>query len=114
MNESIGNKLAQVLSGICPVFENEAGTQHLPYAVYTLDTEPTYVKGGTSKIAGTLMLYIYARTAASALAIRQSVESAIATDMQGGQYRSKLRSATSDNDDESYMQTLEYFIAQIA
>lgn len=114
MNESISKKVAGLLENYCPVYKNEAGTQRLPYAVYTLDIEPTYVKGGITKLAGTLMIYIYAGTAKKALDIKDSVVSAIATNMQGGDYRSKLRSAASDNNDGTYMQTLEYYIAQIA
>ena len=99
---------------IFPFFENDAGTERLPYAVYTLDTEPTYAKGGVTKIAGTLTIYIYSGSAKEALGIKELVVTAIASGMQGGAYRSKLRSAASDNKDGTYMQTLEYYIAQIA
>ena len=113
MTETISQAIAPLLDAIVPSFENEAGTQRMPYAVFTLETEPTYIKGGTSKIAGTLMVYVYASSGEHAAEIADSVKSTIAANL-GGKYRSKLRSATSDNDDGSYMQTLEYYIAQIA
>ena len=114
MTQTIGAKLTEILSDIALIFENQAGSEDMPYIVYTLDLEPTYCKDGISKLSGTLMLYIYAGDAETAISLKDSVIEAVAENMQGGGYRSRIRSATSDDNDGIYSQTLEYFIAQLS
>lgn len=113
MTETIGGKLVQVLTGIIDIGEDQDGKTALPYAVYSLDVAPAYVKGRIYKISGTLNIYIYADTASEARSIQDQVVTAIADQMQNDQYRSRLVSASSNDDNGKYVQTLEYSISQI-
>ena len=113
MTESIGGKLVQVLSGIIDIGLDQDGQQALPYAVYSLDVAPYYVKGSIYKYSGTMYIYIYANRASDARELQEQVVAAIALQMQDAQYRSRLLSASSGDDNGKYVQTLEFSITQV-
>ena len=112
MIETIGDKLVEILADTIAIAQDQDGQDRYPYAVYSLDVALAYVKGAVYKYSGMMYIYIYADTASEALTLRNAVEGIIAESMQDGQYRSRLTSATSNDDNGKYVQTLEYSIAQ--
>ena len=113
MTETISTRLYTALAGIIAIAQDQDGTETLPYAVYTLDVSPAYVKGKVYKLSGVLNIRIYAASAFAALTLRDSVEAAIASSMQNAEYRTRVTSATSYDDNGKHMQSLEYSVAQL-
>ena len=112
MIETIGDRLADVLSEFIAIARDQDGTERMPYAVYSLDIAPGYVKGGIYKYSGTMYIYVYAANADAADTLMDQVISAIGTSMQDDVYRSRLMSASSNDDNGRFVRTLEYSISQ--
>ena len=113
MTENIANTLVAALEGIIDIAQDQDGTGRLPYAVYPLDVSPSYVKGKVYKISGTLSIRIYTASSAQGVSFREAIETAIAGSMQNNEYRTRMTSATSYDDNGKYLQTLEYSVAQL-
>ena len=114
MTEQISTKLMSVLDGIIDIAQDQHGTPDLPYAVYQLDVAPSYVKGKIYKLSGTLTIRIYTSSDAQGKGFVQSVQTAIDASMQNNEFRTRMTSATSYDDNGKYLQTLEYSVAQLS
>ncbi len=113
MTETISTALIAALEGTIAIAQDQDGTEDMPYAVYTLDVSPSYVKGKVYKISGVLTVRIYAASASQALTLSDAVEAAIELSMQNAEYRTRVTSATSYDDNGKYQRILEYSVAQV-
>lgn len=113
MTEKIATTLIETLDGIIAVGQDQEGTNSLPYAVYTMDVSPSYIKGRAYKISGSLIIRIYTASPAEGQYLREKVEEALERSMQNNEFRTRLTSVSSNDDNGKYLQTLEYSVAQL-
>ena len=112
MNETIGNKLKQTIGEIVDISLNRDATQRKPYAVYSLDVAPSYDKAGVYKYSGTLEITIYTSTFAEGETMATQILAAINRSMQNQEYRTLIISKTSTSNNGTFIQSIEYNIAQ--
>lgn len=112
MENKIGEKLVEVLTNIVNITPDEEATLTRPYAVYSLDTAPTYTKNGVTKISGTLEINIYSDTfnEMDSLAIR--VMNAITAGMMNSEFRAIISSSGSSCQEGIHKYKIIYMVAQ--
>lgn len=74
---SIDTKLVQAVRPICPVYADEAETNHTPYAVYTIDEEAVYDLDGICGWLATVQIALCAASFDAADALADSVIAAM-------------------------------------
>ena len=112
MTESIGQKLVSTIGDIVPTYFAEAETDEYPYAVYDQVVSPSRTKDGAYKFTSQLTLAIVSDKFTEAEDIRDSVISAIDTQMRGSVYNAGLDSMDTECQEGIWIMYLYYTITQ--
>lgn len=112
MENKIGIKLVETLSGIIDIgLDTEAADQR-PYAVYSVRVGEDRTKGGVYRLNGTMDVTIYADTYAQVEQLAVSIKAAVASDMLNPEFRHSLDNEFSDSRGGVWEYHLEYNVSQ--
>lgn len=90
MTQTITTTLVDTCKNICPFFLSEAEESDYPYAVYDVVLTPHRTKDGIYKYVGAIDIFSISEDADEAQSNANAIEEAIASDMNSGNFISKL------------------------
>lgn len=112
MKETIGIRLNELISKYVDIYLAEAETEEYPYAVYTSDITPVYVKDGIHHYQADVVITVYAKDLDIINPIVDNILDAVAADMSGGKFSARLTRDHSDCMDGVWSRELNYTINQ--
>lgn len=112
MKETIGIRLNELISKYVDIYLAEAETEEYPYAVYTSDITPVYVKDGIHHYQADVVITVYAKDLDIINPIVDEILDAVAADMSGGKFSARLTRDHSDCMDGVWSRELNYTINQ--
>lgn len=112
MKETIGIRLNELISKYVDIYLAEAETEEYPYAVYTSDITPVYVKDGIHHYQADVVITVYAKDLDIINPIVDKILDAVAADMSGGKFSARLTRDHSDCMDGVWSRELNYTINQ--
>lgn len=112
MKETIGIRLNELISKYVDIYLAEAETEEYPYAVYTSDITPVYVKDGIHHYQTDVVITVYAKDLDVINPIVDKILDAVAADMSGGKFSARLTRDHSDCMDGVWSRELNYTINQ--
>lgn len=112
MKETIGIRLNELISKYVDIYLAEAETEEYPYAVYTSDITPVYVKDGIHHYQADVVITVYAKDLDIINPIVDKILDTVAADMSGGKFSARLTRDHSDCMDGVWSRELNYTINQ--
>lgn len=112
MKETIGIRLNELISKYVDIYLAEAETEEYPYAVYSSDITPVYVKDGIHHYQADVVITVYAKDLDIINPIVEKILDAVAADMSGGKFSARLTRDHSDCMDGVWSRELNYTINQ--
>lgn len=112
MKETIGIRLNELISKYVDIYLAEAETEEYPYAVYTSDITPVYVKDGIHHYQADVVITVYAKDLDIINPIVDKILDAVAADMSGGKFSARLTRDHPDCMDGVWSRELNYTINQ--
>lgn len=112
MKETMGIRLNELISKYVDIYLAEAETEEYPYAVYTSDITPVYVKDGIHHYQADVVITVYAKDLDIINPIVDNILDAVAADMSGGKFSARLTRDHSDCMDGVWSRELNYTINQ--
>lgn len=112
MKETIGIRLNELISKYVDIYLAEAETEEYPYAVYTSDITPVYVKDGIHHYQADVVITVYAKDLDIINPIVDNILDDVAADMSGGKFSARLTRDHPDCMDGVWSRELNYTINQ--
>ena len=112
MKETIGIRLNELISKYVDIYLAEAETEEYPYAVYTPDITPVYVKDGIHHYRADVVITVYAKDLDIINPIVDKILDTVAADMSGGKFSARLTRDHPDCMDGVWSRELNYTINQ--